>query len=198
MRKLKDKGITLIALIITIIILIILAGTSIAILTGESGIINQAKKAKVATELTNIKEEIQIKQVEKDIKNEKLRYMTVKEANEKLKDIPQEYKGKIGIYREQTIYLGNEGDELSEIAEKYGYRVLNMTEEEFSYYIELGILEDKVIENKEKKIGRELATADFPETIQIGDNLYSNGWYLIGNYTEEEKMLINMEINLKN
>ena len=187
MRKLDANGITLIALVVTIVVLLILAGISISMLTSDNGIINQASTAKVATELTGIKEEIQIKQVEEEKRNESLRYMTVKEANEKLKDVPEEYKGKIGLYREEPIYLGNEEDEVSKIAKKYGYRIINMTEEEFSYYIELGIVEDKVIENKENAIGRELATSDFPGTIQIGENTYSNGWHLIGNYTEEEK-----------
>jgi type II secretory pathway pseudopilin PulG len=41
----ENKGITLIALVITIIVLIILAGVSIAMLSGENGILNQASKA---------------------------------------------------------------------------------------------------------------------------------------------------------
>ena len=48
MRKnLKNqKGITLIALVVTIIILLILAGISIATLTGENGLLNKANVAK--------------------------------------------------------------------------------------------------------------------------------------------------------
>ena len=46
----KTKGITLIALVITIIVLLILAGVSIAMLTGENGILSQAQKAKNKTE----------------------------------------------------------------------------------------------------------------------------------------------------
>ena len=46
----NNKGITLIALVITIIVLLILAGVSIAMLTGENGILNQAQKAKEETE----------------------------------------------------------------------------------------------------------------------------------------------------
>lgn len=42
----KNKGITLIALVITIIILIILAGVSISVLFNQEGIITKAKKAK--------------------------------------------------------------------------------------------------------------------------------------------------------
>ena len=46
----KNKGITLIALVITIIVLLILAGVSIAMLTGQNGILSQAQKAKTETE----------------------------------------------------------------------------------------------------------------------------------------------------
>ena len=53
----KEKGITLIALVITIIVLLILAGVSIAMLTGENGILTQAQKAKEETEKAQAKEE---------------------------------------------------------------------------------------------------------------------------------------------
>lgn len=49
----KQNGITLIALVITIIVLLILAGVSIAMLTGENGIL---KKASTATEKTQAAE----------------------------------------------------------------------------------------------------------------------------------------------
>ena len=42
----KDKGITLIALVVTIVILLILAGISISMLTGQNSILNRAKEAK--------------------------------------------------------------------------------------------------------------------------------------------------------
>lgn len=46
MKKTNEKGITLIALVITIIVLLILAGISIAMLTGENRNINTSKKIK--------------------------------------------------------------------------------------------------------------------------------------------------------
>lgn len=46
----SDKGITLIALIITIIVLLILAGISIATLTGENGVLTKANTARIETE----------------------------------------------------------------------------------------------------------------------------------------------------
>lgn len=60
-EKLKQtKGITLIALIITIIVLLILAGVSIALLTGKNGILTQANKSKIDTEKATTLEEIQV------------------------------------------------------------------------------------------------------------------------------------------
>ena len=49
-QKNKQRGITLIALVVTIIVLIILAGVSINMLMGENGIINMAQRAKNETE----------------------------------------------------------------------------------------------------------------------------------------------------
>ena len=60
MKKSKETGITLIALVVTIVVLLILAGVSISMLTGENGVITQAKKAKEETEIAEEKEAVQI------------------------------------------------------------------------------------------------------------------------------------------
>ena len=56
--KYNQKGITLIALVITIIVLLILAGVSIAMLTGENGILSRATEAKEATRGGEVKETV--------------------------------------------------------------------------------------------------------------------------------------------
>ena len=58
MKKNEEKGITLIALIITIIVLIILAGISIATLSGQNGILTRTAQAKVEECHGVVKEEI--------------------------------------------------------------------------------------------------------------------------------------------
>ena len=58
--KKETRGITLIALVITIIVLLILAGVSIATLTGENGILTRAQDAKTQTGVEGEKEEIQL------------------------------------------------------------------------------------------------------------------------------------------
>ena len=58
--KTNNKGVTLIALVITIIVLLILAGVSIATLMGPNGIINNAKKADKDTRNEGIVEQINV------------------------------------------------------------------------------------------------------------------------------------------
>lgn len=56
----KQKGITLVALVVTIIVLIILAGISINLLLGENGIITKAKEASRVHQYAQLKEELEL------------------------------------------------------------------------------------------------------------------------------------------
>ena len=56
----NNKGITLIALVITIIVLLILAGVSIAMLTGQNGILTQASNSKDKTTAAEIAERVNV------------------------------------------------------------------------------------------------------------------------------------------
>ena len=58
--KEAQKGITLIALVITIIVLLILAGVSIAMLTGQNGILTQAQNAKTTTTNKSAEEKVKL------------------------------------------------------------------------------------------------------------------------------------------
>ncbi len=63
-QKRSNKGITLIALVVTIIVLIILAAISIGVLTGDNGIINQSQSAKEETEIAQEKETVELSAVQ--------------------------------------------------------------------------------------------------------------------------------------
>ena len=52
------KGITLVALVVTIVILLILAGVTIALVIGPNGMMNKAQETKDATRYASIKDEI--------------------------------------------------------------------------------------------------------------------------------------------
>ena len=56
----EQRGITLIALVITIIVLLILAGVTIATLTGKNGILTRASEASEKTEEAGAKEQVQL------------------------------------------------------------------------------------------------------------------------------------------
>ena len=56
----RNKGITLIALVVTIIVLLILAGISINMLTGENGILNRAAESKEKTGTTQTEELVKL------------------------------------------------------------------------------------------------------------------------------------------
>ena len=50
----KQRGITLIALVVTIVILLILAGISLNIVLGNNGIITKAQEAKIANNQSTV------------------------------------------------------------------------------------------------------------------------------------------------
>lgn len=70
-----NKGITLIALVITIVVLLILAGVSIAMLTGENGILTQANKAKKENENATVDEKRKLAQAEARLTLENKEYI---------------------------------------------------------------------------------------------------------------------------
>lgn len=57
----NNKGITLIALVITIIVLLILAGVAIAMLTGENSILTRSTDTKYAQDIAKAKDEVSLK-----------------------------------------------------------------------------------------------------------------------------------------
>lgn len=103
-NKGKNKGITLIALVITIIVLIILAGVSIGMTTGDNGIITQTLNAKKMTIIEEIREKIKIDILNERFNHEKIdyailisileKYGTIEYDNDKIKGIvtPEGYE----------------------------------------------------------------------------------------------------------
>lgn len=67
----EKKGITLIALVITIVILIILSTITINFLFGENGLVTMAETAKVESEKDAIIEQIQLDIADKEIGNQR-------------------------------------------------------------------------------------------------------------------------------
>ena len=81
MKRTKENGITLIALVITIIVLLILASVSISMLTGNNGILRQAKNAKQETEEAGENEKDKLSELENYIVSNNV------QAGEKAQDL---------------------------------------------------------------------------------------------------------------
>ena len=84
----KNKGVTLIALAVTIIIMLILAGVTISVLNGENGIVKQAQKAKEESKIKELKEKVRIDIAGKRVENinGELRVSVLKEILDKYFD----------------------------------------------------------------------------------------------------------------
>ncbi len=92
--SLKDvQGITLIALVITIIVLLILAAVSIATLTGENGILTKAKIAKEETEKAAAVEKVKVEVMGSFDKSGNLNLDELKENLQKVDGLQGEVAG---------------------------------------------------------------------------------------------------------
>ncbi|MBO5479488.1 MAG: hypothetical protein J6A04_07435, partial [Clostridia bacterium] len=70
LKVVKEEGITLVALIVTIIVLLILAGLVISLTIGADGVINKAQMASVETERAEIQEALELALGELRIKSQ--------------------------------------------------------------------------------------------------------------------------------
>ena len=90
MKKIeKTKGITLVALVVTIIVLLLLAGIAIASLGGENGLFSKVKLGKKAYEISEAKEKIELEistlQIEQEGKGESLKKEDLPKINNGVK-----------------------------------------------------------------------------------------------------------------
>ena len=146
----RNKGITLIALVITIIILLILAGVSIAMLTGNNGILTQAQNAKEETEKASLIEQVKVDILEKQSENN-----SVEITAGILKEILDEYFERV--------------PEIDEITEEWIQTAELTTNEKYGEY-EIKLSE--IYNGQLKEI-------NIPKGLEIGSTVYysSSGEY---------------------
>ena len=127
MLKNKNKGITLIALVITILILLILAGISISALTNQ-GLLKNAKEAKNRTEVAQKEEQDLLNQYE----NELNKYIgnSKDESKESTEGITATVEGKT-----VTITKDNVADYLGKVVTNYVPTATTVTVGETEYTV---------------------------------------------------------------
>ena len=82
MKKKNQNGITLIALVVTIVVLLILAGVSISVVLGDNGLIENAREAKRQTESKSAQELNDIEKLEADVAKQSGAFNNEKGVNE--------------------------------------------------------------------------------------------------------------------
>ena len=204
----KEKGITIIALIITIIILIILAGISIAAINGDSGIILNSSKAKFRTDIRDIEEKIELTEIEENdgedfkfgtikdfigrddeynemlfIENGDLVYEKNKVSEEQSKWLEEmnihEKQGIIPIYTKEELVKIASGEEVS--ISELGGRIFTFNKD--SHYV---IQNDINLEGNESNQWQTISAFD---GILDGQNYNLSGVYI--NTTDHYKGLFN-------
>lgn len=124
--KIKDSraGITIIALVVTIIVLLILAGVTIATLTGENGILKRTKKAEFKNDISAFQEELNISiygdYTEKLGNREEKDKFNAQGYEEIIKIIPnfkRSYQEKIAVKNDKIVYIGVNEEERKWIEE---------------------------------------------------------------------------------
>ena len=117
----RNKGITLIALVITIIVLLILAGVAIAMLSGENGILKKAAEAKTNTDKSTAKEEKILSSTELQIhfstenkkRNTAYGYISNIKKDEKVSSLSDDLPDGYTIYKKDGTTLADKGEKLA-------------------------------------------------------------------------------------
>ncbi len=139
MKKTKEVkgneiGITLIALVITIIVLLILSSVTIVMLAGDNGIITRARESKFKTELVGLKEELDTFKISKKAENQEfqestliaginlLRYNTKSEEragdiSQIMPSIGEKQKSRIDVIKGKMYYITKDKNETKWLGE---------------------------------------------------------------------------------
>ena len=160
--KSKKHGITLIALIITIIILLILAGVSINLISGSNGVLTQASKAKIKADLASMKEKTDLEYTNYQMELISSKNTAVPDYNKIIlnSDEFKKYSESFTITADGSIYyIGEKGTESEKIAKE-----LSIGRDEFIDNLKL--LYDLAVKYNSENSGSESADELFLQFIR--------------------------------
>ena len=113
--KKKSSGITLIALVVTIVVLLILAGITIQLIFSGGGIINQANRAKEQTEIAELKDKLGLIEVGLQIKKITQGKITSEDYFQELKNQGMITDSEVGGDNIKEIETDENGNHIYEI-----------------------------------------------------------------------------------
>ena len=214
----KEKAITLIALIVTIVILLILAGVTIATLTGDNGLYGRAKQAKENYSISEAKEKLTTKlmQLQTEIIVDEGKEASIEDVNrfidtnskyydKEIEDIKDKKENKIikilGYYFEVDNKLDIIGDiDASKLAQtETTYKVNSINENIMNVTIhiknEIGI--QKIIKPDNKSITPTGTKEEIAIDYEVEDGKeYKFKVQLVGS-NEEKEYILKANLNAK-
>lgn len=145
--KRSNKGITLISLIITIIVMLILTGVSLSMVVGENSILSEAKESAFMQEVTGYKEQLAVSllgEASKELRVVDKSELTAR-GDAMKKYIPTITDGDINDYMiiaGELYYVGDDEFEIG-VCNKYGLHTKpdNMTKDQFYDSLEVAGIE---------------------------------------------------------
>ena len=175
-RVKENKAITLIALVITIIVLLILAGVTITALSGDNGILTNASRAKYATELSQYKEELERYKGEKLLENTSFEEESLISSENTL-DYNTKPEGETGnIYNVITSLKGsNFAGKLEVIKGELLLNSQNKTEIEVAQSVGIAVNPYEIIEGELISSEGNLLLMDSTGTLRIPETVTSIG-----------------------
>ena len=198
----NNKGITLVSLVITIIVMLILAGVSLSMVLGDGSVLDQAKNASTATVLASIKEEFELNKTGRKMQelvknngqpnkgkevvnpdgsvsyvNDSGIYAFGEDVKTYIPNIDEGYIGKIGIFNDEIIFVGEDLTD-EEKASAAGQGIATMNDEDYKYMFLMKKLEGALLAKKDAatKPGTALSLAT---QIDIAGIKYGASWYRI-------------------
>lgn len=179
-KKIYNSGITLISLVVTIVILIILAGVAINLSLGENGILKKAQYAKYKTEQEEIKEKIELAIIDMNLDKIDINKDTI------LDYIYDHIHEKLGINKEFVTKNGDPTTSINIVYGKYEYEI-----DEKGKVTILGTINGKItITSSYNKNGDEGTITIIAETDnENGIKLIKGPNGIIQNYNNKEKRI---------
>ena len=109
----EQNGITLIALIVTIIVLLILAGITVASLSGDNGLIDKTSEAQFRTEIAQYQEDLDLSIIKEEGKNKrgrtnKFNATSYDDIKKIIPNFNKKYENSLAIEEDKLVYKGND------------------------------------------------------------------------------------------
>ena len=183
MKKINERGITLVSLVITIIVMLILAGVSLNMVMGDNSVLKQAQKATFASKISSYREAFDLKvagmldERKLPIKKETITAYEPSKVKEYINNLDDSDLEKFKILRGEIYYVGNDPFEKEVAIEQ------NMK-------IDYAGLADEIEKNAIEVIIHDMRGEAFTVTSETGDvhragvplkdkNLFASDWKII-------------------